>query len=61
MDLASASVQIERLTTQQTVNRNLHEGVCTAFSLQNTASQQRVTADAKNRGKSLADKADINK
>lgn len=50
---------MEGFTTSHTVDRDLCDGVRTAFALQKTASPQPATVDAKDRENLTADKATI--
>lgn len=48
-DLANASIEVEHLTTQRTVDKDLLNDIRTAFALHMKALQQPAAADAKDR------------
>lgn len=55
--LATASAEVERLTTQNMVDKDVLDSVCTAIALDKKASQQPVATATKDREKLLADEA----
>lgn len=59
MDLANASAEVERLTTQHSVNKDLLDGVHTDLASHKIASQPRVAADTKDCDKLSADTAAV--
>lgn len=58
-ELANVSDEFKRLTTEHTVDKDMHHGVRTVLAPQDTTSQQRATAAVKDREELLADKAAV--